>query len=160
MNVRETTMDILRYYLTDDAVLVGCQFLQPNDGDAGYDIYAAQEMYLYGLRDFKGTNHRAEISTGLYVEIPEGYVGLIRDRSSMAKKVLYTHGGVIDSSYRGEIIIMLENCHASGYKIIAGQKIAQMVIVPVLTLETYEVSSLDDLESTVRGEDGFGSTGE
>jgi dUTP pyrophosphatase len=153
-------MEKLRYYLSDDAVLAGCVFEQPIDGDAGYDICASEESYLFGRRDLKGTNHRAEIKTGLYLEIPDGYVGLIRDRSSMARKVIYTHGGVIDSSYRGEILVMLDNQHFSAYKILAGQKIAQIVIVPVLTLETEEVSSVDDLEESVRGDDGFGSTGE
>ena len=150
----------LRYYLSDDAVLAGCIFEKPADGDAGYDICASEETYLFGRRDLKGASHRAGVKTGLHVEIPDGYVGLIRDRSSMANKVIYTHGGVIDSSYRGEIIVMLDNQNFSAYKILAGQKIAQMVIVPVLTLETEEVSSIDDLEETERGDNGFGSTGE
>lgn len=153
-------MDKLRYYLTDDAVLAGCVFEKPVDGDAGYDVCASEEVYLFGRRDLKGTSHRGNVKTGLHLEIPDGHVGLVRDCSSMANKVIYTHGGVIDSSYRGEVIIMLDNQHFSAYKILAGQKIAQIVIVPVLTMDTEEASGIDDLEDSERGADGFGSTGE
>jgi dUTP pyrophosphatase len=151
---------MVRYYLDDNAVLLGCSFDPPREGDVGYDIYAAQDAYLYGL-DYRnnGTNHRAKISTGLHLEIPEGYMGLIKDRSSMADKAISVHAGVIDTSYRGEIKVKLQNNHHGGYQIKAGERIAQMIFVPVGIFPLEEVFSKEELSETERGDKGFGSTG-
>lgn len=153
----------LLYYLDDDAIITGCTFDKPRDGDAGYDICSCRSVYLYGMDNRRGnyvnkSNNRAIISTGLHVQIPEGFVGLIKDRSSMAAKALTISGGVIDSSYRGEIKVIMQNNHYGGYQIEPGTKIAQMIVVPVLDLDTHMVDSLDELDETERGEQGFGST--
>ena len=104
---------------------------------------------------------RLSIGTGVHVEIPQGYVGLLMPRSSSGMKgfKLANTVGVIDSDYRGEIILVRE-LHATkgSMKILPGDKIAQMVVVPcVVDLE--EVDSLEDLSTTDRGAGGFGSTG-
>ena len=77
----------------------------------------------------------------------------------MAAAGLHTLAGVIDSSYRGELKILLVNLGGKPYAIRAGQKIAQLLIVPVLTEAIEFVDSLEDLSASERGADGFGSTG-
>lgn len=83
-------------------------------------------------------------------------MGEIKDRSSLALKGITTLGGVIDPSYRGEVVVILQNLGDQVYQIAAGDRIAQLVLVKVST-PTVEV--VDSLESTERGTDGFGSTG-
>lgn len=131
-------------YVTDEYEL-----LKPREGDAGYDLRSMEEVTIWpGIQQI--------IKTGIRVEIPAGYVGLVKDRSSMASKQIYTHGGVIDSVYRGEVKVLLANHGNMPHQIRKGDKIAQLLIVPVLTLETERVLVLSD---TIRGESGFGSTG-
>ena len=99
------------------------------------------------------------VHTGLSFEIPEGCVGLIFARSGLASKrglAPANKVGVIDSDYRGEIIIGLVNHFEESYVIEPGDRVAQLVIMPVFTPETEVVS---ELSGTVRGEGGFGSTG-
>ena len=99
------------------------------------------------------------LPTGLAVTLPEGSVGLVFGRSGLGIR----HGivpanavGVIDGDYRGEILVGLTNHSAEPYIIVPGDRIAQLVIVPVLTPSVEEVS---DLPETIRGEGGLGSTG-
>tara|TARA_B110000438_G_scaffold55565_1_gene55606 strand:- start:241 stop:705 length:465 start_codon:yes stop_codon:yes gene_type:complete len=122
------------------------------DGDAGMDICAAEDTHISAF------NWKA-ISTGLFVEIPEGYEIQIRSRSGLAFK----HGvsvlnspGTIDSGYRGEIKVILKNSDHHRYEIKKGERIAQMVVAPVTTATFIEVVELSDTE---RGEGGLGSTG-
>ena len=148
---------MIKYYLTPKAIKAGCKFKQPSQGDAGYDIYASEKAII-------PPGKSRWIFTGLYVEIPSSglypRVGLIRDRSSVADRLLFTHAGVIDSSFRGMIKILIENTHTQKVATIkAGDKIAQMVIVQHLSWPTKKVESLQELSQTERGEDGFGSTG-
>ena len=99
------------------------------------------------------------LSTGLSLEIPEGYCGLIFARSSMgAKRGLAPANkvGVIDSDYRGEVMVALHNHSDSIATVEPGERVAQLAIVPFLKAE-FEVS--DELSDTVRGVGGFGSTG-
>lgn len=149
----------IKYYLDDSAILGGCFFDPPNEGDAGYDICASREVYIWGNTDSNGSNSRVLVSTGLHVQIPDGYVGIIKDRSSMALKGIEISGGVIDSSYRGEIKVVMQNNHYAGVNIIPGDRIAQMIIVPHLSCDTEEVDSIDELDETERDIKGFGSTG-
>lgn len=104
---------------------------------------------------------RLVIGTGVHVEIPVGYVGIVAPRSSSGMQgfKLANTIGVIDSDYRGEIQLVRE-LHATkgSMKILPGDKIAQMVVVPCIT-KLHEVNNLEDLVSTERGEGGFGSTG-
>lgn len=99
------------------------------------------------------------IHTGIALEIPEGYVGLIFARSGLATKrglAPANKVGVIDSDYRGEIMVSLHNHSATEQKVEGGERVAQISIVPFLKAEFFEAEALSE---TVRGEGGFGSTG-
>ena len=99
------------------------------------------------------------VHTGIAMQIPDGYVGLIYARSGLATKrglAPANKVGVIDSDYRGEIMVALHNHSNKTQQIENGERIAQMVIAPYLTAEFCEAEALDD---TARGEGGFGSTG-
>ena len=99
------------------------------------------------------------VHTGLAMEIPEGYVGLVYARSGLACKrglAPANKVGVIDADYRGEIMVALYNHSKKTEILAAGERIAQMVIAPFLSV-SYEEA--DELSDTVRGEGGFGSTG-
>ena len=99
------------------------------------------------------------IKTGLAMEIPEGYVGLIYARSGLASKrglAPANKVGVIDADYRGEVMVALHNHSAIAQTIADGERIAQLVITPFLRVEFEETQELSD---TARGEGGFGSTG-
>lgn len=100
----------------------------------------------------------AIISTGFYVEIPEGYVGLLFARGSLGYKygcTLTNSVGVIDSDYRGEVMARITNISQESHTIKAGERCVQLVIVPVPDTEYIE----DELNVTERGTNGFGSTG-
>lgn len=121
---------------------------------AGADLYAVCDgdiEFLPGETKF--------VKTGLAMEIPEGYAGLIYARSGLACKrglAPANKVGVVDSDYRGEVMVALHN-HSDKTQVIgAGERIAQLVVAPFLKAE-FEVA--DELHTTVRGEGGFGSTG-
>lgn len=135
----------------EPSALPHCKFVRPRPGDAGYDICSSGSTTI-----FNGT--QGIVMTGLRVAIPKGYVGLIKDRSSMAIRQIYTHAGVIDSSFRGAITVLMQNDSKSPFHIEPGDRIAQLVIVPVLTIETCQVN-IEDLGKSERGEGSFGSTG-
>lgn len=128
------------------------------DGAAGYDLAWSGADHHPG--DLHTTilqpGEARYLNTGWAVAIPPGYVGLIRDRSGMAKRALTTRAGVIDSDYRGEIRVMLRNEGQTWAEIPPGTRIAQMLIIPCHTAPGREVATLDD---TARGTNGFGSTG-
>ncbi len=118
--------------------------------DAGMDFFSNVEAVL-------NPGERKLIPTGVSMEIPEGYVGLIWDKSGIATKYgIKTMAGVIDSGYRGEILILLHNLSSEEFRIQKGSKIAQMLIQPVKQEEIIEAEELDETE---RGSKGFGSTG-
>ena len=118
--------------------------------DAGMDLYACERMVITA-----GT--RGLVPTGIAMAIPAGYVGLIWDKSGVALKFgLKVMGGVIDSGYRGEIKVIVHNLSSADYVVKAGEKVAQMLIQQVMQMPITEV---EDLDSTTRGEGGFGSTG-
>jgi dTMP kinase len=118
------------------------------EGDAGLDLYA-DDYYLLAPGDM------AEIKTGIAVEIPEGYAGLAWDKSGLAKRGLKTLAGVVDSGYRGEIIVIVKNLGSEIFNIEQGQKVAQLLIQKVELLKIKEAP----LRASVRGEKGFGSSG-
>ena len=122
-------------------------------GDAGLDLFSAEAMTLK-------PGERAALATGLAVEIPPGYAGFVHARSGRALReglALVNAPGLIDSGYRGEIKVIVVNLDPSdAVHVERGDKIAQLVIQPVVTAEPVEV---EDLEATERGEGGFGSTG-
>ena len=123
------------------------------DGDAGLDLYALDDGVL-------GPGERANVRTGIAVEIPEGQAGLVLPRSGLARR----HGisvvnapGLIDAGYRGEVEVLLLNTdRSSSFLFAAGDRIAQLVIVAVHTPQVLEV---DELALSDRGSGGFGSTG-
>ena len=118
--------------------------------DAGMDLFCLEQVVVAPLG-------RVQVSTGLAMEIPEGFVGLIWDKSGLAHKFgLKVLGGVIDSGYRGEIKIGIINLSQEDYIFEKGHKVAQMIIQKKETLEIVEVAELTTSE---RGESGFGSTG-
>ena len=122
---------------------------------AGADLYALIENESLVI----GAGETVLVGTGLSVEIPEGYVGLIYARSGLAtKKGLAPANkvGVIDADYRGEIKVALYNQSDEEQTILAGERIAQFVIAPYLTAQFEESDTLSD---TARGAGGFGSTG-
>ena len=122
--------------------------------DLGYDVFALEGAVLAPRATVK-------VRTGIAVEARDPESGaplglLVRDRSSMAARGLATTGGVIDAGYRGEILVVMTNLGDAAVELKAGEKIAQMVPVPVLTGLVQEVESL---EGSARAEKGFGSSG-
>lgn len=117
--------------------------------DAGLDLYSLEETTLEPGRG-------VHVKTGIAVELPPGTVGLIADRSSMARRGLKTAGGVIDAGYRGEIGVLLWNVSPDTHVVKRGDRIAQLLVVGVHTPAVREVVTLN---RTPRGEGGFGSTG-
>lgn len=127
-----------------------------------YGSAAAAGADLYAILDEPLTleaGHTALVHTGLAVEIPEGFVGLICARSGLATKrglAPANKVGVIDADYRGELMVALHNHGTEAQTIDHGERVAQLMLVPYLTADYTEV---DELSDTVRGEGGFGSTG-
>ncbi len=118
--------------------------------DAGMDLFCIESFEIL-------PNERKSISTGIVIQIPDGYVGLIWDKSGLSHKYgLKTFGGVIDAGYKGEIYICLMNFSNESFKFEKGHKIAQLLIQKVESIEFEEVEELND---TSRGQGGFGSTG-
>jgi dUTP pyrophosphatase len=121
---------------------------------AGADLYALLEedlTFLPGETKF--------VHTGLAIEVPEGYAGLVYARSGLASKrglAPANKVGVIDSDYRGEVMVALHNHSTKAQTIQSGERIAQLVVTPFLKVEFVESETLSE---TVRGEGGFGSTG-
>jgi dUTP pyrophosphatase len=124
--------------------------------DAGYDLYSDEDIALYP-EDTK------LISTGIAFAIPDGYAGLIWDRSGLGSKGIHRHAGVVDSSYRGEVKVALYNARPGHinftdnmYFISRGDRIAQILFQKVPHFDLVETEELDD---TDRGSSGFGSSG-
>jgi len=122
--------------------------------DLGYDLFALEGVVLQSRMTVR-------VRTGIAVEARHPETGaalglLVRDRSSMAARGIATTGGVIDAGYRGEILVLMTNLGDATVELNAGEKIAQMVPVPVLTGPVEEVKSLED---SARAAKGFGSSG-
>ena len=124
-----------------------------HDSDAGLDLYAAE-----GARIAPGG--RVSVGTGLAVAVPEGLAGLVLPRSGLALKhgiSLVNAPGLIDPGYRGEVRVLLHNTDpTSEFEFAAGDRVAQMILVPIARATPLASESLD---STARGSGGFGSTG-
>ncbi len=118
-------------------------------GDVGMDVYSMETITLN-----PGEHHR--FWHGFALEFPSGYAGLIMDKSSISKAGLGHMGGVFDAGYRGEYNTHLVNLSKEAYTVEEGDKVAQLVIVPV---EIAELEETDTLSESSRGEGGFGSTG-
>jgi dUTP pyrophosphatase len=117
--------------------------------DAGLDLYA-RETQIVSARE------SAKFDTGVHVELPAGTVGMLKSKSGLNVKHGLTSEGVIDVGYTGSIVVKLYNNSGHDYTVNAGDKISQLVIMPILTPTLELVESLDETE---RGAGGFGSTG-
>lgn len=136
--------------------------LDPRAATPTYGSLAAAGADLCALADAPITLAPGEtvlVHTGLALEIPMGYVGLIYARSGLATKrglAPANKVGVIDADYRGEVMVALHNHGTATQEIAPGERIAQLVIAPFLSVDFEET---DDLSDTARGTGGFGSTG-
>ncbi len=124
-----------------------------HDNDAGLDLYSAEGARI-------GPGQRVSVGTGLAVAIPEGLAGLVLPRSGLALKhgiALVNSPGLIDPGYRGEVRVLLLNTDpAPSSEVAAGDRIAQLLLVPIAHASPVEA---DSLESSARGASGFGSSG-
>ena len=118
---------------------------------AGLDIYCPFNITVHA-------DSQKRIPLGIAVEIPKGYMGLLVPRSSMSKTPLRCANsvGIIDADYRGELSIAYENISCSDYTIFRGDRIAQLIIVPIAIVDVEEAQTLSETE---RGAGGYGSTG-
>jgi dUTP pyrophosphatase len=142
-----------------DAPIVDIQILEggfkpmyARDGDAGAGLHASEGGYV-------AAGGRALMKTGIKIAIPYGYVGLVHPRSVLAMKLGLTvlnAPGTIDSGYRGEVGVVLHNTSVVDVYVAPGNRIAQLVVQKV---ETVDFNVVDALNESDRGEDGFGSTG-
>lgn len=117
--------------------------------DAGLDLYAKERKLIRA-------NSSAVFDTGVHVELPVGTVGMLKSKSGLNVKHGLTSEGVIDVGYTGSICVKLYNLSQTDYIVKVGDKISQLVILPILTPDLEQVESLED---TDRGNGGFGSTG-
>lgn len=135
--------------LKDEAVVP----TRAHAGDAGLDLYACEGAHL-------GPGERWSVGTGVAVEIPEGHAGMVLPRSGIARDhgiALVNSPGLIDAGYRGEVRVLLLNTDpAETFRVAPGERIAQLVVVPVGLPEPVEVEALSD---SSRGDGGFGSSG-
>jgi len=120
-----------------------------NKTDAGMDIYSNEDLIIK-------PGYRTLVKTGISIEFPRNYTALVWDKSGIAKKGIKVMAGVFDSEYRGEYKIVLLNVGSKDYVIKKGEKIAQILIQPVVHVKIEEVETLG---KTKRGSGGFGSTG-
>jgi dUTP pyrophosphatase len=120
--------------------------------DAGFDLRSLEDLVIM-------PGEHESFQAGLRIEIPEGYVGLVCPRSGLARKygvTLLNTPGVVDAPYRGVVGVNLINHGKQPFTVMAGDRVAQMLIVPVAAVQFMRVDSLTE---TSRGEGGFGSTG-
>jgi dUTP pyrophosphatase len=124
-----------------------------HEGDAGLDLHACEAAHI-------GPGERWGVGTGIAVEIPTGHAGLVLPRSGLAREhgiALVNSPGLIDAGYRGEISVLLLNTDpAETFRVAPGDRIAQLVLVPVELPEPVEADSLTE---SARGDGGFGSSG-
>ena len=118
-------------------------------GDVGMDMYAMETVVIPPMG-----HHR--FWHGFAMEFAEGYAAIVKDKGSISKAGLHTMGGVFDAGYRGEYNTHLVNLSDKSYNVEEGDKISQLVIVPIAIGELTEV---DELSESARGEGKFGSTG-
>jgi dUTP pyrophosphatase len=117
--------------------------------DAGLDLYALEDSVV-------PAGEGRLLRTGVAVAVPAGHVGLVCDRSSLARRGLKTAGGVIDAGYRGEVGVVVWNLSREPQHVKKGERAAQLLVIPIATPAPVES---EDLGDTVRGHGGFGSTG-
>ena len=120
-----------------------------HEDDAGLDLYS-QENQIVSAKE------AGYFDTGVHIEIPKGFVGMLKSKSGLNVRFGIVSEGVIDAGYTGSIVVKLYNHGGYDYRVKRGDKISQLVILPIITPELEEVK---ELEQTSRGSGGFGSTG-
>lgn len=138
-------MDRIKVMLDEGAFLP----TRAHDTDAGLDLYATEDAVI-----FRDDSHIFD--TGVHVQIPEGYVGFLKSKSGLNVNQGIQSAGVIDCGYTGSIRVKLYNHGFGAVHIKRGQKISQLVILPIITPD---LELVDSLEETERGDGGFGSSG-
>lgn len=131
--------------LSDNAL----PFAYSRENDACMDMYAGKDTVVY-------TNQTVIVPTNIAVELPKDYEGIVRGRSGLASKGVYTHAGTIDESYRGNIGVIITNFNERPFIVKEGMRIAQFTIKSVYRIALEEVNELSE---TNRGSQGFGSSG-
>lgn len=124
-------------------------FSYSREGDACMDMYADENIVLM-------PHQTCIIPTGIAVELPSGYEGLVRGRSGLATDGITVHLGTIDETYRGNVGIIVTNTRSLPFVVQRGMRVAQFTVKPVYKITLEEV---DTLSSTARGENGYGSSG-
>jgi len=124
--------------------------VKTHDGDAGFDVFTKDQVILKA-------NTVNKIPLGFSVEFPKGLVMIVDDKSGIASKGRFTVGGIIDSTYRGEVHCVMINNTNEDITFEKHQKIAQVLLMPCYTRIEYTI--VDELSDTDRGSGGFGSTG-
>jgi dUTP pyrophosphatase len=130
----------------------GFEPTQGNPGDAGFDLRSTEDLTIAG-------GDRALIGTGVSIALPNGYVGLVHPRSGLAAKhgiTVLNAPGTVDAGYRGEVKVTLLNTSKDDFKIVRGDRIAQLVIQ---VFEQPNFIKVERLPDSQRGDAGFGSTG-
>lgn len=139
-------MEVIEFKRLDEKALVPTR---SHKTDAGLDIYSLESGQLL-------PGEGKMFKTGIAANFIPGYVGMLADRSSMSKKGFKLAGGICDAGFTGEIGVMLRNISNGLLKVEAGDRIAQLLIIPICTPEPKEVSELNESE---RGSKGWGSSG-
>ena len=120
-----------------------------HDTDAGADLRCRDEFVLYGRSS-------ARVDTGVHVQLPHGTVGMLKSKSGLNVNYGITSEGVIDEGYTGSIVVKLYNHSDTAHRFLAGDKITQLVVMPV---EYPTFVQVDEIQGGERGDDGYGSTG-
>ena len=118
--------------------------------DAGYDLYARESQII-------GAKESATFDTGVHIELPVGTVGMLKSKSGLSVRYGITSEGVIDVGYTGSIVVKLYNHSGTDYKVNAGDKITQLVVLKLA--DVGELELVEQFEDTERGSNGFGSSG-
>lgn len=120
-----------------------------HETDAGVDLFSRDTQVIKARSS-------AVFDTGVHIELPEGTVGFLKSKSGLNVKYGITSEGVIDVGYTGSIVVKLYNHSDSDFTVNKGDKISQLVVIPIFT---FGFDVVDSLEATERGDNGFGSTG-
>jgi len=144
--INDNQDELLVKTINKDAVLPTYSY----NSDVGLDLIATEDVCFLPME-------QKSVKTGIIIKIPEGHVGLVRDRAGIVTKMnVHSVAGTFDPDYRGEVTVVLVNFSDEEVEIEKGMKIAQLIIIPVSKVKVSRVMTLED---TKRGAKGFGSTG-
>ena len=135
----------MKVMLSEEAIMP----TRAHEADAGLDLYAREDVIIL-------PKESAVIDTGVHIELPPDTVGFLKSKSGLNVMHGLTNEGVIDEGYTGSIVVKLYNHSSWSYRVKRGDKISQLVILPIIKPKLELVNSLDETE---RGDNGFGSSG-